>query len=113
MFSSVMFVFAVAAFAWGLSLATYRWLALSNAWPMGVWQAERPSLPRAIGLAAVAIAVLVALDFSGATALWVILFGAIGAFIWTVLLKVGAQSALLLAPLAALLVLAGWFFGGI
>jgi hypothetical protein len=112
MSSSMMFVFAVAAFAWGLSLATYRWLALSNAWPMGVWQAERPALPRAIGLAAVAIAFLAALDLSGWTAAWVILFGAIGAFIWTVLLKVGAQSALLLAPWAAVLVLAGWLLGG-
>jgi len=113
MFSSVMFVLAVAAFAWGLSLATYRWLALSNAWPMGDWQAERPALPRAIGAGAVAIAFLAALDLSGSTAVWVILFGAIGAFIWTMLLKVGAQSALLLAPLAAVLVLAGWLLGGI
>jgi hypothetical protein len=79
---------------------------------MGVWQAERPALPRAIGLATVAIAVMAALDFSGSTAVWVILFGAIGAFIWTVLLKVGAQSALLLAPVAAVLVLVGWRLGG-
>ena len=113
MFSSVMFVLAVAAFAWGLSLATYRWLALSNAWPMGDWQAERPALPRAIGAGAVAIAFLAALDLSGSTAVWVILFGAIGAFIWTMLLKVGAQSALLLAPMAAVLVLAGWLLGGV
>ena len=52
MSDALMFVLAVAAFAWGLSLASYRWVALQNSWPMGVWQAERPILPRLIGLAA-------------------------------------------------------------
>ena len=33
-----MFWLATAAFAWGLSLASYRWFAVHNGWPMGEWQ---------------------------------------------------------------------------
>ena len=39
-----MFVLATAAFALGLSLATYRWFAANSGWPMGEWQAHRPGL---------------------------------------------------------------------
>jgi hypothetical protein len=103
MFSAVLFVLAVATFALGLSLATYRWIALQNAWPMGAWQAEKPFLPRLIGLGAVAIALFSTPTLGGAAVALVILFGLIGAVVWIGLLKVGAQSALLLAPAAALL----------
>ena len=108
-----MFVLAAAAFAWGLSLATYRWVAIQNAWPMGAWQAERPALPRTIGLAAAFVAMLVAASLGGAALPMLILLGLIGAAAWTVLLKVGAQSALLLAPAALVLVLVGRVLGAV
>lgn len=112
MYGAVMFVLAVAALAWGASLATYRWVALQNAWPLGNWQAEQPMLARLIGLAAVVVAVATVAASGGAMVLLVILLGLAGAIIWTVLLKVGAQSALVLAPADAVILLVGRFFGG-
>jgi hypothetical protein len=76
---------AIAAFAWGMSLATYRWIAVYNGWPMGEWQAHRPGLPIAIGL-----------------------FGVLFALAWTAMTRVAAQSALLLAPIAVILLLIFW-----
>lgn len=108
MSSAVIFVLAVAALAWGLSLAAYRWIALRNAWPMGVWQAERPVLPGLIGLAAAAVALVSAAPLGSGVLLVVFLLGLVGAFLWIILLKVGAQSALLLAPMAVALTLLGW-----
>ncbi len=109
----LMFVLATAAFAWGLSVMTYRWLAIRNDWPMGVWQARMPTLPQAIGLAVVAVAVVFALARGVGTALVLPLLGLVCAFGWTALLKVGAQSALLLGPIAAVLVLIGWALGAV
>lgn len=111
MSSALMFVLAVAAFAWGLSLAAYRWVAQQNSWPMCIWQAEQPILPRLIGLGAGGIALISAVALGAAALPFVVLFGLAGAFVWLLLLKVGAQSALLLAPVAAVLTLAGWAFG--
>lgn len=111
MSSAVMFVLAVAAFAWGLSLAAYRWIATQSAWPMGIWQAERPVLPRLIGLGAIAVALASGAALGGGALLMVLLLGLVGAFLWTLLLKVGAQSALLLAPVAVVLMLLGWLLG--
>ncbi len=112
MYSVLVFVLAIAAFAWGLSLASYRWIALQNAWPMGAWQAERPLLPQLIGLGAIAVALLSAFVLGGATVFLLLLLGLIGAFVWTALLKVAAQSALLLAPGAAALLIIGLIAGG-
>jgi hypothetical protein len=112
MYSVVMFVLAIAAFSWGLSLAAYRWVALQNAWPMGTWQAERPLLPQLIGLGAIAVALLSAFALGGATVFLLLLLGVIGAFVWMVLMKVSAQSALLLAPGAAALLIIGLIAGG-
>ncbi len=111
MSSALMFVLTVAAFAWGLSLASYRWVALQNSWPMGAWQAERPILPRLIGLCAGGIALISAVSLGGAALPLVLLLGLVGAFVWMLLLKIGAQSALLLAPVAAVLTMAGWALG--
>jgi hypothetical protein len=109
----LMFVLATTAFAWGLSVMTYRWFAIHNGWPMGAWQSGLPTLPQAIGLAVVAVAVVFALARGMGTALVLPLLGIVCAFGWTALLKVGAQSALLLGPLAAVLVLVGWAVSGV
>ena len=104
-----MFVLATAAFALGLSLATYRWFAVHNGWPMGEWQAHRPGLPIAIGLFCVLLALLFAMARGGATMLILPLLGVLCALTWTSLFRVGAQSALLLAPLALVGLLAMWY----
>jgi len=110
----VMFVVATLAFAWGLSLATYRLFAVYNGWPMGEWQAHRPGLPIAIGLFAMAFAVTFGLARASvtgdATAIIVPLFGVLCALAWTAITRIGAQSALLLAPLAVLALLGLWYF---
>jgi hypothetical protein len=105
------FILAVGAVGWGLSLATYRAFARRYDWPMGRWQAERPALTLAIGGACAVLGVLSALvrlsngDTAGGTL--IVLFGIGWATFWTGFLRTGAQSALLLAPPAALILLAG------
>ena len=103
------FVLAVAALGWGLSLATYRVLAAPRRWPMGAWQTGVPFIPIIIG----ALCMLIAVSMAGARigggnggSGWLILiFGLAWAVFWTGFLRVGAQSALLLGPLAAFLLL--------
>lgn len=104
-----MLILATAAFAFGLSLATYRWFALHNGWPMGEWQAHRPGLPIAIGLFAMLFAMLFALARGGAATLLVPLIGLLGALTWTAITRVGAQSALFFAPAAMIALLAMWY----
>ena len=104
----LMFWLATAAFAWGLSLASYRWFATYNDWPMGEWQAHRPGLPIAIGLLAVLFAMLFALARGDETVLVLPLSGLGCAIAWTALTKVAAQAALILAPLAMLALLTLW-----
>ncbi len=104
----LLFFLATAAFGWGLSLATYRWFASHNDWPMGEWQAHRPGLPIAIGLFAIFIAMLFALARGGATLAIVPLCGLIAAIAWTGITRVGAQAALLLAPIAVLALVVAW-----
>ena len=103
-----MFWLATAAFAWGLSLASYRWFAIYNGWPMGEWHAHRPGLPIAIGLFSVLIAMLFAFARGGATVLVLPLAGLVGAVAWTAVTRVGAQLALLLAPLSVIALLIVW-----
>ena len=103
-----LFVLATAAFAWGTSLATYRWFAVHNGWPMGEWQAHRPGLPIAIGIFAVLLAMLFAVARGGATLVILPLFGLVCALAWTAITRVGAQTALLLAPLAVLALIVVW-----
>jgi hypothetical protein len=103
------FILAVGALGWGLSLATYRAFAAQHRWPMGVWQADSPQLPIAIGALCMLLAVLVATarigGGNGASGWLILVFGLGWAVFWTGFLRVGAQSALLLAPVAALLLM--------
>jgi hypothetical protein len=103
-----MFWMATATFAWGLSLATYRWFALHNGWPMGEWQAHRPGLPIAIGLFSMLFAVLFAIARGGNTMFVMPLLGVMCALVWTAITRVGAQSALLLAPASVVALMVYW-----
>ena len=101
------FILAVGALGWGLSLASYRAIASQYRWPMGVWQSRLPALPFAIGALCIVLAVWSAVQRIGgdtSPAGWLILLFGVGwAVFWTGFLRVGAQSALVLAPSAALL----------
>jgi hypothetical protein len=103
---------AVGAFGWGLSLATYHLIAVRRGWPMGAWQSQRPERARRVGVACIVAALLfaVARGWGGyaLSALVIPLFGLAWAVFWTGFLRVGAQSALLLAPVAACLLLVLW-----
>jgi hypothetical protein len=104
-----LFFLAIGALGWGASLATYRALATRNGWPMGVLQAEHPILVAGIGLLSLLIGIAFAAARGGLHGGWVILvFGlALGVF-WSGFLRVGAQTALLLAPAAATVLVLGW-----
>ena len=106
------FLLAVIALGWGLSLAVYRCFALRLKWPMGVWHRNRPSLPILVAAAAVAPATLFAAarGYGGYTlSAWAIpAFGVAWGAFWIGFFRVGAQSALLLAPAAALLLIWHW-----
>lgn len=106
------FVLAVVAFGWGLSLASYRAVASRHDWPMGRWQVEWTAMPITLGLLCALLAGLYATarGYGGHTlSAWAIpAFGLAWAVFWTGFLRVGAQSALLLAPPAALWLLMRW-----
>ena len=106
-----LFFLATAAFGWGLSLATYRMVASRNGWPLGDPQANHPLLMALIGIVSLIIAFLYATHgHSGPmTTGWIILgLGLLFALFWTGFLRVASQTALLLAPLAAFLLVLGW-----
>src|SRR5262249_30084433 len=106
------FVLAVIAFGMGLSLATYRAVAAQLGWPMGIWHLERPGLPVLIGLGCLVLACAYAFAraYGGyfLSAAVFPIFGLAWAGFWTGFLRVGAQSALLLAPLVAALLVVRW-----
>jgi hypothetical protein len=107
------FVLAVVAFGSGLSLATYRVFAGRLGWPMGVWHSQRPALPVLVGISAVLLAAAYAFSrgYGGypLSASAIPVLGLAWAAFWTGFLRVGAQSALLLAPLAAALLVVRWY----
>jgi hypothetical protein len=108
----VLFLLAIGAAGWGLSLASYRFFAAKNGWPMGVLHADLPIVPIVIGLFAVIVAGVYAVDRGLETGGGVILlFGLLLWLFWTGFLRVGSQVSLFLAPLAAGLLLAGWLGG--
>jgi hypothetical protein len=104
-----LFLLAVAALGWGLSLLTYRLVAMRQQWPMGALHLDFPAVPVLIGAVCIIVAVFFAstrvVDAGG----WIIvLFGILLAIFWTGFLRVGSQIALFLAPIAAVLLVAGW-----
>jgi hypothetical protein len=104
-----LFLLAVGAIGWGLALATYRQLAYYNGWPMGMAQTVAPLTVTIIGLASIVPGLLLAMargPLDGGVV--IVLFGAALAVFWCGFLRVGAQTALLLAPLAAVLLLLAW-----
>ncbi len=101
---------AIAALGWGLSLATYQFFARRYEWSMGALHADLPGIPILIGLASVlcgvGFAVAVGSDYGG----WIIFgCGVLLAIFWTGFLRVGSQTSLFLAPLAAFMPIIGWF----
>jgi hypothetical protein len=106
------FVLAVVAFGSGLSLATYRVFAGWFGWPMGAWHKERPARPILVGIFSLLLAAAYAFSrgYGGyvLSASAIPVFGVAWAAFWTGFLRVGAQSALLLAPLAAALLIVRW-----
>lgn len=106
------FLLAIGAVGWGLSLASYRFFAVRNNWPMGVLHADLPIVPFIIGVLAIAAAAIYAFDRGLTTGGGiVILFGLLLWLFWTGFLRVGSQISLFLAPLAAVLLLLGWLGG--
>jgi len=104
-----LFLFAVAALGWGLSLATYRFFAGRHGWPMGALQIDFPAIPVILGLFAIVTALLFASARGAEAGGWVIvLFGVMLAVFWTGFLRVGSQISLFLAPLTAILLITAW-----
>lgn len=104
-----LFLLAVAALGWGLSLATYRLFARSNGWPMGALQADLPVVPVLIGLSGLIAGLLFATARGGEDGGWVIIvFGVLLAALWTGFLRVGSQIGLFLVPVVTFLLLLGW-----
>jgi hypothetical protein len=104
------FIQAIGALVWGLSPSTYRAITKRCGWPMGARHTSIAELPRVIGLLCIVLAAWAASRRSGGDAeasgwLILLLFGVAWAVFWTGFLRVGAQSALLLAPVATLLLL--------
>lgn len=104
-----LFLLAVAALGWGLSLATYRLFAARHHWPTGALQADVPAVPAIIGLFSIVVALTFAAIRGAEAGGWVIvLFGILLAIFWTGFLRVGSQISLFLAPIAAVLLIMGW-----
>jgi len=104
-----LFLLAIVALGWGLSLATYRLFARSRGWPMGTLQADAPFIPVLIGLAGLFAGLIFATARGADDGGWIIIaFGLLFALLWTGFLRVASQLALLLAPIATFLLLLGW-----
>jgi hypothetical protein len=104
-----LFLLAIAALGWSLSLATYRLFARTRAWPMGALQADLPFVPVLIGLFGLFSALLFATARGADDGGWVIIvLGLLFAALWTGFLRVGSQISLFLAPIATFLLLLGW-----
>lgn len=104
-----LFLLAVAALGWGISLATYGFIARQRSWPMGALQVDFPAVPILLGLFSVLISIWFAVTRGVDAGGWVIvLFGILLAIFWTGFLRVGSQISLFLAPIATVLLITGW-----
>ncbi|MDP1639643.1 MAG: hypothetical protein Q8L61_01840 [Hyphomicrobium sp.] len=104
-----LFFLAVGALGWGLSLATYRAVARWNGWPLGTAQTTVPALTMTLGILSAATGLAFALARGPMHGGIVILvFGVALAVFWSGFLRVGAQSALFLAPLSAAALIIAW-----
>lgn len=104
-----LFLLAVAALGWGLSLATYGFFARRHEWPMGALQVDFPAVPVLLGLVSALIAIWFATTRGPEDGGWVIvLFGILLAIFWTGFLRVGSQISLFLAPIATALLISAW-----
>ncbi len=111
-----LFILAIAAVGWGLSLATYRMFARHNGWPMGALHADLPAIPILIGIFAFLAGILFAAARGEDLGGWIIIgCGVLLALFWTGFLRVGSQLSLFLAPIVTAFLLFGWlaepFFG--
>ena len=114
-YADLPYLLAVAAFGFGLSLTTYRFFATRYEWPMGDWHTNRPALPITIGVIALAIGAVYAWA-RGSSGFFIsgwsiVLFGTLLAILWTILLRVGSQMSLALAPVSTGLLLVAWLMG--
>ncbi len=104
-----LFLLAIGAFGWGLSLTTYRLFARKNKWPMGSLHTDLPAIPTLLGLFALTMGLLFAAALGAYDGGWIIVAcGILLAIFWTGFLRVGSQISLFLAPLAGGLLLIGW-----
>lgn len=103
---------AVLTLGWGIVIATYRPIAEAIGWPMGRPQRYYVHTARGLGIVCVgcAVAFVVWRTVAGypLSALMILVFGVAWAAFWLGFLRVAAQSALLLAPIAAGLLLWRW-----
>ena len=105
-------VLAVMTLGWGQVLLLYPAVAHAHGWPSGRWQSAHAMPARGLAYGCIALALLFALWRAiagfplGAVAIPV--FGVAWAVFWIGFLRVGAQSALLLAPLGAILLVVRW-----
>lgn len=104
---------AIGAFGWGFSLATYWPLAQLMGWPKGSWQSRYTLLPIILGLASLAMAFIFALSRDGGLSAWTIsVLGLLFGLFWTGFLRVAAQTALILAPMASAVLALEWMAHG-
>ncbi len=108
-----LFVVACLTLGFGVSLATYRIFALRNDWPMGELHANKPLVPILLGVFSIVIAFLFAAarqaaPDGGLDGWWIILCGFVWGFLWTGMMRVGAQVSLFLAPLSTLILMIAW-----
>ncbi len=104
-----LFLLAIGAFGWGLSLTTYRLFARKYKWPMGSLHADLPAVPILLGMFALTMGLLFAAARGAYEGGWIIvLCGILLAIFWTGFLRAGSQISLFLAPIAAALLLIGW-----
>lgn len=102
-----LFFLATCAVGWGFSLAIYRAVAYRNGWPMGYMQARYPLIVTLLGVAALVLSFLF-IAAAPAQRWPILLLGLLFALFWLGFLRVAAQTALFLAPLAALLLGVLW-----